>query len=404
MNKLHRAMETGRTGVRQGMILFPVILLLSIITLVAASLVGITVAELKSTNYSVSALKAFYDAEAGVRYVVDCINNDLKAGTFSLYNETGSVIQVAYTAPGGYQFDTVTALQSLGHENMYLFTVTGHYANARSVIEVTVRRPRLFGGVGIFGGDSVDIQTWMGIYSYHSGVTTNPSAATSTGEANVGSNGGIVVQNHTVVDGMFFMGADENGLSHVGPAGYSWTNVAHIEADPLGARDGSLAEAFVYYSNNNDNAASGISNNVISVNPNAAMTLSSGRYYLEDFYMGPNSTLTIAATPDDPVVIYLHGSFRIQPNMDIVVTNGTPSSFYIFSDAEEEIDIQPHSMLRAFVYAPYADLQVKPNSELAGFFWGKTVRLQPQSEIFLDVSLQDHFLAAEVEIIQWRRL
>lgn len=120
--------------------------------------------------------------------------------------------------------------------------------------------------------------------------------------------------------------------------------------------------------------------------------------------MAPKSQLTITATPENPAVIYLHGSIRIQPNLEIVVTNGTPSSFYIFSDAEDEIQLQPQSMLRAFVYAPYAPMQVQPNSQLAGFFWGKSVTLQPGSDVFLDVSLLDRFLAAEVRIIQWCRL
>lgn len=386
------------------MILFPVILLLSLITLVAASLVGITVAELKSTNYSVRALKAFYDAEAGVRHAINCINNDLKAGTYSLYQETGGVIQVNYTAPSGYQFDPVKELVPIGDANLYVFTVTGHYANARSVIEVTVRRPRLFGGIGIFGGDEVNFLTGIGIYSYRSDQTVSPTPATSTGEANVGSNGGITVQNHTVVDGTFLMGADENGLYNVGPAGYSWTNVPHIDPDPLGARDGPLAEAFSYYSNHNDNASAGIIGNKINIGPGDSMNLPSGRYYLEDLYMGANSKMTITATPEDPAVIYLHGSIRIQPNLDIVVTNKTPSSFYIFSDASDEIRIQPKSMLRAFVYAPYAPMQVQPNTELAGVYWGKSVNLQPGSDVFIDVSLLDRFLSAEVEIIQWRRL
>ncbi len=392
------------TTTSSGMILFPAILLISLITLAAASLVGVTIAELKSTSYSIRAQKSFYDAEAGVRHVINCINSDLKAGTFSLYQETSSVITVAYSAPSGYQFDPVTALIPIGNNNRYIFTVTGHYANARSVIEVTVQRPRLFGGIGIFGGDEVEFQTGLGIYSYHSDVTTNPTAAVSTGEANVGSNGGITVQNHTVVDGWFYMGADDDGYHHVGPAGYDWTNVEHILSDPLGARDGPLAEAFEYYSNHNDNASAGIASNMININANDSMTLSGGRYYLEDLYMGPKSTLTVTATPENPAIIYLHGSIRIQPNLEIVVTNGTPSSFYIFSDSEDEIQLQPHSMLRAFVYAPYANMQVQPNSQLAGFFWGKSVRLQPGSDIFIDVSLLDRFLAAEVRIVQWRLL
>jgi hypothetical protein len=61
-------------------------------------------------------------------------------------------------------------------------------------------------------------------------------------------------------------------------------------------------------------------------------------------------------------------------------------------------------MFKAFVYAPYAPMQVQPNSELAGMFWGKSVYLLPGSDIYIDVSLLEDFMDAKVEIIQWRRL
>jgi hypothetical protein len=377
--------------------------MMSLITVVAASLVGATIAELRSTKFAQMAQEAFYDAEAGVRYAVNRINQDIQSGTYSLYNETNDYVTVSYAAPTGFNFDTITQLVHRG-DNNWTFTVNGHCNNARSTIEITVSRPQLFKGIGIFGGDEVDLATHLGIYSYNSDETTNTTPANSTGQANIGSNGGVTVQPGSTVDGIFFMGEDEAGFYHVGPSGYDWTYVPHIDPDPLGARGGPLAEAFILYSNSNDNAAAGIVDNEIDVGSGDTFVLTGGNYYIEDLYMGPNSTLDINATSEDPAVIYLHGSMRIQPNLDIVVTNGKPNSFYIFSDSDDEIRLQPNSMFKAFVYAPYAPMQVQPNSELAGMFWGKSVYLLPGSDIYIDVSLLEDFMDAKVEIIQWRRL
>jgi hypothetical protein len=84
------------------------------------------------------------------------------------------------------------------------------------------------------------------------------------------------------------------------------------------------------------------------------------------------------------------------------VTNGIPSEVFIFSRSSDPITVQPNGDFAAFVYAPYADIAIKPNSDARGVFWGNTVDLQPGNNLFIDVALLDDFRSYQVELTQWR--
>jgi len=201
------------------------------------------------------------------------------------------------------------------------------------------------------------------------------------------------------------LGEDLSGNSPPPPAGYDSVEVGRIDPDPLGAIGGALADGFAYYSTagNNDNAsASFIKNNKISTKAKEIITLTSGVYYLTDINLAAKSTLNVIGTADDPVVIYLHGGLRIQPNSDINVISGLPANLFIFCDTTDEMRIQPNNDFAAFLYAPYGDIRMQPNNDLKGIFWANDIRCQPNNDIFLDVSLLDNFMAARVRLVQWR--
>ncbi|NCC53001.1 MAG: hypothetical protein EOM20_17560 [Spartobacteria bacterium] len=404
--KVGRHMKTAYksppgTG-QDGFILVTSMIVLALLAFLGTTLYTISKPEAQSAMYHAKEREAFYQAEAGVRYVMSQINHDIGNGNMAL---TADVVNVTYTAPDGYDFEPINAIIRIADGKSSYFVVTGASDNARCVIEATVERPRLMAATGIFGNESVRMQPNGEVYSYSSAELANPTPADSTGQANIGSNVDVTMQNHNVVDGVIMLGEDPSGSPPPPPGGYDSVEVGYINPDPLGAIDGALADGFAYYSiaANNDNAtASFIKNNKISTKAKEVADLYPGVYYLTDINLAAKSVLNVLGTPDDPVVIYLHGALTIQPNSDINVSAGLPSNFFIFCDTTDEMRIQPNNDFAAFLYAPYGSIRLQPNNDLKGVFWANDVRCQPNNDIYLDTSLLDNFMAARVKLVQWR--
>lgn len=385
---------------KAGIVMISCMLFIALLTFISTSMVAVTVADFRSAGYIRHRQLAFYDAEAGVRHTISEINRLLDDGSLN-FNGSHS-LDITVTTPSPYQFDPVRKLERVEETSQFYFTVTGHYNRASCVIEVAFQQPSVFSGIGVFGGDAVRLQPQLDIYSYDSRVVTSPVSTDSTGQAMIGSNGPITMQNHVTLDGGFIMGADTLGNSFAAPSGYPSSYVGRIDPDPLGAVGGELADLFTYYATNNNNAAAGIVGNTVNTGPHDSLELTSGVYYLTDFTLGAQSEVHVIATPDNPVVLMLHGSFRMQPHSAVSLSDLRPGSFLLFCDTADEVRIQPHSDFSAFVYAPYAEIRLQPQGEQKGMFWGDSVRFQPQSEVFIDTSILDSFSKNYVELTQWR--
>ena len=386
---------------RGGMVLVTALILLALLCFFAAALCRTTIPELASATFQRQERQAFYDAEGGVRYVVNCIGRDIANGTLSMTDATDAV---SYSAPTGFSFSTVTTLARVP-DGGYTFTVTGHSAQAVSILEATVGRQSALATIGMFGDDLLQLQPNIEIYSYDSRLILNPVIADSTGQASVGSNEGFVVRPGAYVDGIFVCGLSDMGTVPTVPSGYNSISVGRVNPDPFGAIGGPLANAFSWFSSaaHNSNATAGIVGNTLSVGNHETATLAGGRYYLTDVSLDSGATLTVTATPDNPVIIYLAGGFRTQPNSTINCS-GRPSSFFIFSNSDEQIRMQPNGDFRGFIYAPYADLQLQPGGAVYGVFWAKTATIQPGNDIFVDTSLLSGFYCPQVKMLRWRAL
>ncbi|HBA83966.1 MAG TPA: hypothetical protein DCZ95_07735 [Verrucomicrobia bacterium] len=388
---------------RQGGALVICLLLLGLLSFFAGSVYRLTVPEVASSIYQRNERMAFYNAEAGVQYIISQLSAGLKTGALKL---TSAVERVNYTAPEGYQFDPVYTLTRLPNNKWMTFVVTGRFEKAAAVIQATVSRPRLLTDAGIFGNISLTVQPNNEIFSYNSNDTPAPLETDSTHEANIGSNELLSMLNNIFLDGICLLGESLFGVEPLPPSGYPSEDVDRIEPDPLGARNGPLGSLFNYYNNpvRNNNAAAGIANNAINLHNHDVMTLPGGVYYLTSLDLGSGSTLKIGGTPDNPTVIFLHGPMTSQPNSDINVTNGLPTNFLIYSDASDEIRIQPNNDFRGLIYAPYASLRFQPGGSLYGVFWGNTAILLPNNDIFIDLALLDDFLSTNVRLEQWKQL
>lgn len=401
--------ERGEGSSESGVVLIVCVAMIAVLSFIAGTTLSTLRPEIEGAGNYRDARKAFYNAEAGAQYGIDSISRDLAAGTLALTEE---VETVSYSAPSGYDFDTITSLHRLADMSSYSMTVTGRCKRARAVIEVSFQRPAVF-SAGVFGDELLRLQPHIELYSYDSRITISPTVASSTGDANVGSNGNIIVRPGVVLDGVFMLGEDEFGMSPSPISGYENQFVGPIPDDPLGVNTGMLSKTFAYYSDpaNNDNATTvdaggggGIVDNVLYLGPNESTTIAGGQYYLESICIGPDSSLELDATADDPVVFYLSGEADFMPQSSIVVSSGKPTAFYLFSNSSENIKLYPQNDFMGMIYAPEAYVDLQPHNTARGVFFAKKLVVLPWAESFLDTALLSKFRAPYVEIFQWRHV
>jgi hypothetical protein len=357
------------------------------------------------TGYNMRQKESFHQADAGVLYVISEINKDIEAGTVTLSNTN---LSVNYPAPNGYTFDAVTNLTQLSNPRMYLFEVTGRSGPAKTTIEGVVGQLPLLRNLGVFGDENVLVQPGFEIYSYDSTRTPFPTPLDSTGDAGVGSNGEVTLQPGASLEGRVLLGEDTSGTvaAYAGDSGISLTEGGRISPDPLGAVGGALADVFAYYSiaTNNDNASAGITGNRLRINAHTTNTLNSGKYYLNEFDMGPGSELYLDGDPDDPVLWFVEGPITTLPTCTIENVGNSPRSFFVFCNTSDTLRFQPGNTFKAIIYAPYADLRVQPGNDAYGVFWAKNILLQPVGDLYVDNSVHDDFISQNLHLVQWKEL
>ena len=389
------------------------LIFLAIIALLGTTAVIVTTTDIKiGSNYKLSQ-QAFYAAEAGGQYVIAMIEDDLANDPPLVLS--GSSIDVNYSAPASFSFDTITALTQVGATSNYSFQVTGHSGNANSTIEMVIVRDSTF-QYGAFGDKQLDLKKEGAVYSYDSRVTPNPTPADSTGEADVGSNEEVHVHKDTYIDGDVGLGNDDDGNEAVYKESGTPTitsdteDVDRVDPDPLGAIGGDLADDFVFYSDsaNNYNASAGITDNEISLDNGESLTLPPGNYYLTSIELKKGSILNISATGSDTVNIYLTGEdgdakFDAKKDSSFNI-DGNPPNFTIFSDSTKKIDFKHGTTFKGTIYAPYADIDVKHSADIYGMIWAKKLDIKNSGELYFDTALKDKWLDDTVRIVSWKEV
>ncbi len=371
--------------------------------------------ELKiSNNYKIRK-QAFYDAEAGLQYAIAKIEDGLAQGTLSL---TGSTVSVNYAAPAGFSFDTITTLTRVGTTSQYRFQVAGHSGNAGSTVEAVIAKDTFF-QYGVFGDNSVEIESGGSVYSYDSRTTPNPAPTDSTGKGDVGSNGQISVHNHSYVDGDVALGDDGGGTEGIydphgspGPTitGQEGVDVDRVDPDPLGAVGGTLATDFATYgdSANNDNAdaSPAIVGNSIDLGNGQTVALAGkaggASYYLTSLTLSSGATLNID-TSSGPVNIYLTGALDAKNGSAINIT-GQSTDVTIYSNATDDIIFEHGGDMKGAIYAPYAKVELKNSADVYGMIWAKDVSVHNSGVFYFDMALKDKFTSNEVSLVSWREV
>ncbi|MDA3833405.1 MAG: pilus assembly PilX N-terminal domain-containing protein [Spirochaetales bacterium] len=414
----------------KGMVLPLGLMFLAIIAILGTTAVIVTTTDLKiGSNYRASE-QAFYDADAGVQYVLKKLAIDLDDSDSNTVDLTASPISLSYSTPSGFFFTLPTMLTSLGSDQ-YSFMVTGQGSNnSEAVIEVifSVEQKSAF-DYGLFTNGLLDLKSDASVYSYDSRDTPDPDPLTfpgaSTGEADIGSNTAIDTKMATYIDGDLALGADsdppvdavwtDSGTPIV--TGTAGTTVGHVDPDPLGANDPSsdLYNKFIDIVTTNDNGTAGDSSPLegstsINLDNGETLTLTAGDYYITDIILKNGSTLEIDAT-SGPVNIYLNGIVDAEDG-ELEAKNGSainnlsqPTDFSIFSNSSQDITFKHASAFKGMVYAPNAHVELKNTAGVYGLIWGNTATIHNSGEFYFDEAIKDKYLSPDnytMTVVSWK--
>ncbi|MDL1967181.1 MAG: pilus assembly PilX N-terminal domain-containing protein [Deltaproteobacteria bacterium] len=397
------------------------LMFLAIIAIMGSTAVIITTTDLKvGSNYR-SGKQAFYDADAGVQYVLKKLTIDLDDSSSETVDLEACPISLNYSTPSGFSFTVPDELTSLGN-NQYSFLVTGHGPdNSKAVIEFVfyVEKKAIF-NYGLFAEGLVDLKSSCHVYSYDSIDTPDPDSlifpGASTGEADSGSNTEISTKMLTYIDGDLGLGADSLGQ----PAEWKDTgtpivtgtenNVERINPDPMGANDSSseLYQKFIDVITTNDNGTAGDGSPLegateIDLGRRETLTLTAGDYYFTSIILKNGSTLEIDAS-SGPVNIYLSGKLEAK-NGSSINNLSQPIDFAIFSNSSQDLTFKHSSDYKGMVYAPNAHLEMKNTADVYGLIWGNTIGIHCSGEFFFDEAIQDKYLSSNnytIRVLSWK--
>ncbi|MBW2153164.1 MAG: pilus assembly PilX N-terminal domain-containing protein [Deltaproteobacteria bacterium] len=394
----------------KGVIFTTALMFMTIIALLGSTAVVVTTTDIKIGSNFKDSRQAFYDADAGVRYAIARIEDDLKSGNISLPSTVGDSVSLSCVAPYGFSF-TLSSLRMTG-SNRYTFISTGiGLRNSQAKIEATFKRSSAL-GYAVFGDQKVETKNSANIYSYNHDTTANPTPADSTGEADMGSNGHIEIKDNAYIDGDVARGEDLAGNTATieKKTGAIVTGsevlVDRIDPDPLGAVGGEYAAKFTNYRASNDNnlASPAIIGTEIDLGNGDTMTLygkaGGANYYITKMELGNGATLNID-TSSGPVNIFLHGKLEAK-NGAIINLNGAPKEFRVYSDHTDSIEFKNSSAFRGLIYAPYAKVEIKNSADVYGAIWSKETEIKNSGDIYFDTSVKDVLLSNNLALVAWK--
>ncbi|HUV49431.1 MAG TPA: pilus assembly PilX N-terminal domain-containing protein [Anaerolineae bacterium] len=389
----------------KGMVLPLGLMFLAIIAILGTTAVIVTTTDLKiGSNYRASE-QAFYDADAGVQYVIASIKDGLENETFALPANIEDTVSFTsyYTTPADFSF-TISDI-SMTDSNTYTFTSTGSGpGNSQSVIEVSFAR-EVTSAINYagFGDAKLDTKNGGTTLSYDSSSPdptkndpSNPSFQ-STHEADVGSNDWLVTHNGVLIDGSGVFGEQSDGSPttdgiHGGTTFYETTpvNAGRIDPDPLGVNSGGIYDPSTY-SVSNDNDLSGVGTTINTSGPVTLVGKAGGaNYYFTDITLKVGSSLTVDVTAGPPVNIFLEGGLEAKNGSTINVV-GNATDFAIFSNSASKIDFKHNSEFKGLVYAPFAPVDMKNSSSVYGAIWAKTLDIKNSGTLYFDTALKNKY-------------
>ena len=388
---------------RSGVVLIVVMSLLGALLVFGGIVVSILSVDLRNLGYYKRHTTALHQADAGARYVLARVREDVAAGTLKLDSANEPI---SYAVPVGFDFDPVTNLVRLADRRSYLYVVTGRSGNSRSRLEVIIRADSGL-PVSVFGEYRVLMKPGTAVDGYDSHLVSGlPTGSTATERAAVGVNG-ILDSPANLIDGTIYLGAASNGTpaTYTSEASEMLADVVHgdrLNPDPLGLFGGSQGARMAAAALSNDNARAvggSRAGNVLTITGD--VTLPTGVYYVDRIDLANHRTLTIDASAG-PVTVYLTGTISTAPQASVSVTPAAPGSLRIFATTSSTLDMEPKTDFVGSIYAPHATIHMQPGGNAYGAYWGYDVTLWPGNSFFADIALLSELDLALPRIVSWK--
>lgn len=405
----------------RGNALVTVLVVVALLIILGTISLNSTIGELQVSGNEKRQRLAFYAAESGLDYARAIIRRDFLAAT----NKTTFVSNFessppTFTAPSGISFTVAPNGAATGtgtSSDPYVFSVISEGfgpGNSSAEVEAVFNLvlPDSPIDKAVFGDTLVKFDNHADVYSYDHTVTSTPSAGSSTGEADLFSNGDINIKNKGVIDGdvLSAIGAPAIGgnTTTLGEVSTD-TDPAPLEnPDPLGLLTGGLLDSrftSATLANNNDDPA--ISPYVTGtatapvLNLNTTVTLPAGDYYFTSITLGTAANIIA----DGVVNIYLDGPLDAN-NADLNST-GIPTNFSIYSRSSDPLEFKNNIVFSGLLYAPNASISFQNNLTLYGSVFADSVDFQNGADIYYDTQMKYKFFSPgdiQLPIVAWRQL
>ena len=301
---------------------------------------------------------------------------------------------------------------------VYALRATATDRAARERIELVVREiPDGFFRYAVFGDLGVSFRPSSFVDSYDSSLGSYESQyeGTHAGDGgNCGSNNDIVLETNCEIYGNANPGPDGEVI-HSGPNGFVSGNTDPAnELVPLPP---------VQIPSIPSSGVANVKKKTLVLGPGdvhySRIEVSSGgtveirgpaRVVVDDFLLRSNTSL-VMKTVGGPVEIYGTGNFVMDANSTLVTHTSRPhdAAIYLSSDnidghPKATVTFNANSEYTGLIYAPNANIAIRPGFEIYGSVMAGQVELVTNSEIHYDVSLlfDDDDGPPEYEQVSWR--
>ncbi|RKX29418.1 MAG: hypothetical protein DRP47_01870 [Candidatus Zixiibacteriota bacterium] len=367
--------------------------LLIMLSLLALAAVNNSTTDIDLSGNQVSAEKAFYIAEAGAK----------RAFTEIVADSTWRTGFANVSFNGGLY--TVTVTDSTTDSTLadtVVVNSTGSALMGSAIVQLILAPGEVHPfKYAMFGEDTIDIRNSFVTDSYNSDSGSYWATRLNT-DADIGSNGNIIVKNGAVIGGD--VATSLAGGASINPGATVTGTISDTapeqELPEVPAADYTWAEA-------NNIAPSGFTGSY-SYDPSTNALISSGNlvldggvYFFSSIILKNSASLSVA--PGAEVVIYVTGDIEMKQSSE-VNSGGDPADFLIYSQGD--LTLKNSGDIAALFYSPDGNVDLRNSGEFSGSIVAETIVAHNSANFHYDRSLGSITFPGSggVEVVGFREL
>ncbi len=383
------------------------LLLLLVLTALAAALLLRGVNENKLANRFANSTQAFWAAEAGVQKTIWEINHNncvdfVQQGTSTACTSCTTCgagnKTMAVSIPGSCDYDVVM------NNGNTIATSTGACPNRNSSSVIKRNVQATIGHTSPFkyaafsqGAVTLSNNTFIDSYNSNNGAYSVANSATNGSVGSDGTTAGVIsIGNNISLGGSISTGV--GGTATVGSGTTITGTTTHTNDVSLpavvvpSALTGLVSGGYYKPAGSATLTAGDYKYIFVSLSNNATLNITGGnvRLYLTGasaFSAGNNVNISVASGAT--LQVFVDGTLNIGNNVVLSSSGNVPKNIQIYStySGANGVTINNNGVLAAAVYAPGTDVSIGNNDDLFGSVIGKTVAVHNNAAIHYDESL-----------------